>query len=191
MIAGLQGYWRSASLRTKYMKINLALSVAAICAGLVVPGVGAQSTEPSFNALQTPQSDVACAKLPKAELPPNSGFASAFEFEDQGDSAYQRKIDAAFDSTGSPLMLMVMAMQLRENQPSIMHVLKFRFVLGGMSSGVQMVGPLTRGPSVDGRRGELVPPTSQENLPTGVVSRAHDLGVWLWTHRCQGAVARS
>jgi hypothetical protein len=95
-----------------------------------------------------------------------------YQFEDGRLMLDDRLIGPAFDSTGRPIFLIMTATEKLANGERALHVLSVFFPDNEPYSGFRVLHPENRQDA------------SIEPLTPSMVAQAHDLAVWLWSHRC-------
>jgi hypothetical protein len=95
-----------------------------------------------------------------------------YQFEDGRLMVDDRLIGPAYDSTGRPIFLIMTATEKAANGDRALHVLSVFFPDNEPYSGFRVLHPENRQDN------------SIEPLTPSMVAQAHDLAVWLWSHRC-------
>lgn len=127
-----------------------------------------------FNPFAVPTGLLLCHLLPRNPAWPQ-GFI-VFEFEDGTLMINDRLIDAAYDSVGTPRLLVVSATEKLGGQPPIMHGFSVSFPDDKPATGFHIVNSSAGG-------GTLEPP--RDVLPPAMIADSRNLLLYLWSHRCE------
>ena len=95
-----------------------------------------------------------------------------YQFEDGRLTVNERVMQAAYDSTGRPVFLVVLAPERTAAGTSATHALSVSFPDNAPSTGFRVLHPEQRND------------TTTEALSAPLVAQARSLAVWLWNHRC-------
>jgi hypothetical protein len=131
---------------------------------------GAAATDSGNGPFAVPTGKLLCQPhgLPRSAPPGLLGY----QFEDGRLTANERVMQAAYDSTGHPVFLVVLAPERAADGTSAAHALSVSFPANAPSSGFRVLHPEQRND------------TTTEPLSAPLVAHARSLAVWLWNHRC-------
>jgi hypothetical protein len=87
-----------------------------------------------------------------------------------------RLIRTAYDSTGRPVMLIMTTEEKLSSGERAAHVLSTSFPANQPYSGFRVLHP-------EDRQDNAIEPLSASEI-----AQAHDLALWLWSHRCNSNV---
>lgn len=139
----------------------------------------------SVDPLAIPHTQLLCRAVPSArEDPTHAAISLRFE---EGDLRKSRLMDVAYDSTGAPVYLNVLAVWAGANEHPITYALVTRFGPGETVAGLRMQSNIaTDTASAGSTSAEHRPPKAApfEPLSAPEVSEARTLAIWLWDHRC-------
>jgi hypothetical protein len=167
------------SPRSRFFLLVVAITSVACASGqLVKPSdsvvkASVSSVRP-FNPFGLPTSALLCHSLLRKPTWPQ-GFV-IFEFEDGTLMVNDRLIDAAYDSLGTPRLLVITATEKVDGQPPIMHGFSTSFPDGKPATGFHLVNLPSGGGAPE--------PPREALLPT-MIAESRTLSAYLWSHRCE------
>ena len=138
-------------------------------AGSAIPPAAAE--QQPFEPFGIPKGEFRCR--PKELHTPRRDLLG-FQFEDGVLMVNDRLISAVYDSLGRPVLEVTTATQLSPDGRPTMRVFSVSFPIDSAAHGFRVLHPET-----DDRATE---PLSAESI-----SKARELALWLWRHRCTGA----
>jgi hypothetical protein len=153
--------------------LRLLLTVVALACqtSQATPSVaGAAASESAEGPFAIPTGKLSCGPyaLPRSAPPGLLGY----QFHDRRLTVDERLMQAGYDSTGNPVMLVVTAPErMGDGQPAT-HVLSVWFPRDSPPSGFRVLHP------------EIRTDTTTEPLSAAMVAQARNLAIWLWNHRC-------
>ena len=153
----------------RYCRWSLMFAALACQTTQATPGAGG-AAESVNGPFAIPTGKLLCQPhaLPRSAPPGLLGY----QFEDGRLTANERVMQAAYDSTGHPVFLVVLAPERTADGTSATHALSVSFPDNAPSTGFRVPHPEQRND------------TTIEPLPAPMVAQAHSLAVWLWNHRC-------
>jgi hypothetical protein len=167
------------------MNCRTIFAVAGLLFGLTAKQLKAQA-DGSSDPLAPPRAKLLCHNLAHSPADTGIAYATALRFEEANDLADSRTIDAAYDSSGTPVYLSVLANRVGSSGEAVTSALVARFGAGGSAAGFRMRTSLKsdstastpKGPGLDSRAKAIEPMSIAET------SQARALALRLWSHRC-------
>ena len=152
-------------------------------AGLVTLATSASGqASPALDPFRIPENSVvSCTVMDKSELT-SAGAGFRFELHDNAETRQGRAVEAAFDSAGWPLLIVIVdnAGMKSDSAPPQATILKAQ-----PEQGISIMHLRPTGTSQAGGEPDKTSPAPSKASATGEeVSRAIAFATWLWLQRC-------
>jgi hypothetical protein len=167
------------------MNCRMISALTPLVFGFIANRLEAQADR-SFDPLGLPRTKLLCHRLPRSPADTGISYATALRFEESNDFRDSRVMDAAYDSSGVPVYLSVLATRAGSGGEPFTQALVARFGSAGSASGLRVRTPAnsdSAGAKANGSGPRSAAP-ALEPMSMAEASQARTLALWLWSHRC-------
>ncbi len=166
-------------------KMTERLSVCAACMALAVSVASAQ-TQKLFDPLTSLSPTILCHQVPRLTSLPVPDASIFFHFENGVDRFGDRMLEAGYDSSGTPFVLRVLAVEQQANRKNKTYSFIFRFDRAGERLGqeLRLDEELNQNPPETQKNSDEGTPPAVQPVSKSSADQAYALAVSLWGRRC-------